>query len=244
MRRALVLQAPPFAVSSNWAGYVVPSSSFVTEASGEFTVPTLNCGHTMDASESTWVGIGGGGGGSSGDLLQTGVDSDCVAGVQVENPGWWEEFPEYYAVNFESMSVSPGDQIEASVYQATDGSWVTRLDDLTTGVSGMMDTGHAWGTVLDSAPTTWVAQEGNASTISYTGGHTAEWIVEDFGRADGSLVPFADFGSLGFSNLTTSLSSWSLTSDEEVGLGDSSGNLLAAPSTPDSSNGFSVTYTG
>jgi peptidase A4-like protein len=243
VRRALVLQAPPFDITSNWAGYVVPSTTLVTEAAGEFTVPSLNCGHTPDASEATWVGIGGNGG-SSGDLLQTGVESDCVGDVQVENPGWWEEFPEYYSVTFNSMSVSQGDQIEASVFQATDGSWVTRLDDLTTGISGLMETGHAWGTVLDSAPTTWLVQEGNASSVSYTGGYTAEWIVEDYGRSDGSLVPFADFGTLAFNNMTTSLTSWSLTPDEEVGLGDRNGNLLAAPSAPDSSGGFSVSYTG
>jgi len=142
------------------------------------------------------------------------------------------------------MSISPGDEIEASVYQAIDGSWVTRLDDLTTGVSGVMDTGKSWGTVLDSAPNTWLAREGDASTISYTGGYTAEWIVEDFGRS-GSLVPFADFGTVDFNELATSIPSWQLTSQEQVGLSDNRGKLLAAPSSPDpSGRGFSVTYTG
>jgi hypothetical protein len=181
---------------------------------------------------------------ANGDLLQTGVESDCVGGLQVENPGWWEELPEYAAITFNSMSVLPGNEIEASVYQASDGSWITRLDDLTTGVSGVMNTGHTWGLVLDSAPTTWLVQEGDATTVSYAGGYTAEWIVEDYGHPDGTLVPFADFDTVIFHNLTTSLASWSLTPDEQIGLADSYGNLLAAPSAPDSTGGFSVKYTG
>ena len=238
--RTFTLQAPPFAISGNWAGYAVDSSTPVTEASGQFTVPTLNCSHTTDASEAMWVGIGGKGP-STGDLLQTGVESACSGGTQVENPAWWEEFPEYQSVNFQSMSVSPGDQIEASVYQAGDGSWVTRLDDLTTGVSGLMHTGGVWGTVLDSNATTWLRQEGDASTVSYTGGSSAEWIIEDF-VSNGSQVPFADFGTVTFGDLTTSLSSWSLNAGDAIGLG-ANGLLLAAPSAP-SSDAFSVIYTG
>lgn len=245
-RRSLAMQAPPFETSTNWSGYAIQPSVPVTAVSGQFTVPTLNCDNTTDASEAMWVGIGGDGA-STGDLLQTGVESTCVAGVQVENPGWWEEFPEYYSVNFNSMTVLPGDQISASVYQATDGSWITKVDDLTRGISGVMQTGVGWGTVLDASPTNWLLEEGDASTVSYAGGSSAEWILEDFGQgASGSPVPFADFGTVSFENLTTSLASWSLTSDEAIGLSDpgGSGLLLAAPSAPDASNGFSITYTG
>jgi hypothetical protein len=168
-----------------------------------------------------------------------------MSGVQVENPGWWEEYPERPATLFATMTVSPGDQIEASVTQGLDGSWTTRLDDLTTQVSGVMHTGDHWGTVLDSASTAWVTQEGDASAIAYTGGSTAEWIVEDYATGGGILVPFADFGTVTFSNLATSLPSWALTAKEKVGLGDHSGLLLAEPSAPDSTGkGFSVAYKG
>jgi Peptidase A4 family len=245
-RRSLSMQAPPFATSTNWSGYAIQPSVPVTEVSGQFTVPTLNCADITDASEAMWVGIGGDGP-STGDLLQTGVESTCAAGVQVENPGWWEEFPEYFSVNFNSMVVSPGDQISASVYQAADGSWVTKVDDLTKGVSGVMQTGVGWGTILDASPTSWLVEEGDASTVSYAGGSSAEWILEDYGTgANGTPVPFADFGTVRFENLTTNLSSWNLTSDEAIGLRDPSGSglLLAAPSAPDPSNGFSIAYTG
>lgn len=242
VRRTFVLHKPPFAVSSNWSGYVVPSATPVTSVSGRFTVPTLNCKKTPTAGEAVWVGTGGAS--VNDDLLQTGVVSECVGGTQVENPGWWEEYPEYPAKLFDSMTVSPGDQIEASVSQGIDLSWTTRLDDLTTGVSGVMHTGDHWGTVRDTDPTTWLATPVDASTVSYSGGHTAEWIVEDYATSSG-LVPFADFGKVTFAGLTTSLPTWSLTAKEQVGLGNTSGLLLAAPSAPDSTGkAFSVTYTG
>ena len=112
-------------------------------------MPTLACSVTPNAGQSTWVGIGGAGTGT-GDLLQTGVRSDCVGGVQADYPGWWELAPELPEIDFESMTVSPGNVIEASVYLAGDGvTWVTRLDDLTTGISGVMLSNGGWGTVLD-----------------------------------------------------------------------------------------------
>ena len=243
VRRAFVVQAPPFDTSTNWAGYAIQSSSPVTEASGQFTVPTLNCSDTTDASEAMWVGIGGDGA-STGDLLQTGVVSTCAGGVQVENPGWWEEFPEYSVVPFQTMSVSPGDQITASVYQASDGSWLTRVADLTSGVSGEVETANRWGQVHDSNPGAWVDREGDASTVSYAGGSSAEWIIEDYGLSNGTQVSFADFGTVAFHNLTTSLPSWSLTAADAIGLRDRNYLLLAAPSSPDSSGNFSLNYTG
>ena len=242
VRRTLTLHKPPFKVSSNWSGYIVPSTVPITSMSGEFTVPTLDCAKTRNAGEAVWVGTGGAGG-TTGDLLQTGVVSDCVSGVQVEDPGWWEEFPELPAVFFNTMTVSPGDQIVATVSQGTDLSWTTRLDDLTTHISGVMHTGDSYGTYPDPTPTTFT-REGDASTVSYAGGRTAEWIVEDYGTATG-LVPFADFGTVTFSSLATNLLTWALTPTEQVGLGDRSGLLLAAPSAPDSTGkGFSVAYTG
>ena len=242
--RKLVLRAPPFAISSNWSGYVVPSASPVTQVSGEFTVSKLNCSHTKNAGVSSWVGIGGAGG-SSGDLLQTGVRSMCIGGVQSENVGWWEEFPENAETDFATMSVTPGDSIQASVSQNIDGSWTTRVDDLTKGVSGVMNTGDGYGTQLDSNPGVWLHEEGSTAGFSYTGGYTAEWIVEQFGTTTGVVIPLADFGKVAFSGATTSLPSWALTSGEQVGIGDQNGLLWAAPSAPDSTGrGFSVSYTG
>jgi hypothetical protein len=239
-----VLRAPPFLVSANWSGYVVPSSDPVTEVSGEFTVPKLDCRRTSNSGESMWVGIGGAGG-ATGDLLQTGVRSNCILGSQDVNPGWWAEFPAYRETDFDSRFVSASDSIRATVSRNSDGSWTTRLDDLSTGVSGVMSTGGSYGTISDSSPTVWLDKEGSAAHVSYSGGYTAEWILEDFYQGNGELATLADFGSVAFTALTTSLPSWGLSGDEQVGIGDQDGRLWAAPSGPDSSGrGFSVSYTG
>ena len=244
VRRTLVRRAPPFLVSANWAGYLVRSTSPVTAVSGDFTVPRLDCRGTNNSGESMWVGIGGAGG-STGDLLQTGVRSNCILGTQEVNPGWWAEFPAYRETDFDSTFVSAGDSIRATVSRNADGSWTTRLDDLTAGVSGVMSTGGSYGTVRDSSPTVWLEREGSASTVSYAGGYTAEWILEDFYEGLGRLAPLARFGRVSFTGLSTSLPSWALTPDEELGIGDFGGRLWAAPSGPDASGrGFSVTYTG
>jgi hypothetical protein len=135
--------------------------------------------------------------------------------------------------------------MRATVSRNGDGSWTTRLDDLTTGVSGVMTTGGSYGLVRDSDPSVWLDEEGSVADAAYTGGYTAEWIVEDFEQANLPLVPLADFGSIAFSGLTTSLGSWALNAGERVGIGDADGNLWAAPTGPDSSGrGFAVRYTG
>lgn len=239
LTHTLVQAAPPFSESENWSGYIVSSGSVLTEASGRFTVPTLNCADTPGGGVSVWVGIGGAN--ETDVLLQTGVEIDCAGGVQTDDAGWWEEYPPYPEMDFDSLAVSPGDLLEASVYQQSDGSWVTRLDDLTTGISGMMISDGDYGTVLDSDPSNWLEVEG-PSGVFYTGGYTAEWIVEDTGLSDGSYEPFGDYGTVTFSDLTTSLSSWGLTTGDGVGIVQS-GSVLSAPSAP-TSGGFSVSYTG
>ena len=146
--------------------------------------------------------------------------------------------------NGADLTVAAGDAMQATVSQNLNGSWTTRLDDMSKGVSGVMTSGDFYGTMLDSHWGTWSTQEGPTPAFSYAGGTTAEWIIEDFAFSNGTFAPFADFGKVAFSGLTTSLQSWALTKSEQVGLG-ASGLLLAAPSGADSSGrGFSVTYTG
>jgi hypothetical protein len=236
---------PAWAQSSNWSGYVVPSSSSpFTEASGEWTVPALNCAATPDGGAGIWVGIGGyrwPAGGTSGALLQTGVTANCVGGIQLD-VSWFEEVPSSpnRSEEFAGLSVAPGDSIKASVYQTSDGAWETRLDDLTTGLSGVMITGEGWGVSADAGDGTF-AEQGSTSGLSYSGGYSAEWIVEDYAEG-GAQVPFADYGVLTFTGLTTSLPSWSLTTSEGEEL-IQNGTVVSTPSVP-SADGFSVTYTG
>jgi hypothetical protein len=244
VRRKLVLRAPPFPVSANWSGYVVPSESLVTEVSGRFTVPELDCSAGAHAGVSTWVGVGGAGT-AAGPLLQTGVRSVCISATQSVNVGWWAEFPKYPEVDFDGTFLSSGESVGATVSRNADGSWTTRLDDLTSGISGVMTTEQSYGTVRDSDPSVWLDEQGSAAGAAYPGGRSVEWIVEDFQQADMPLIPLADFGSIAFTGLSTSLPSWGLTPRERVGIGDADGNLWAAPTAPDGTGrGFAVRYTG
>lgn len=237
-----VASAPAVNKSSNWSGYVVPSSSaLITDAQGDWTVPTLNCVDTPSGQTAIWVGIGGVGG-SSGSLLQTGINSSCVDGVQ-QDTGWWELYPSTpnYAQNFMSFPVSPGDEIQASVYQTTSGVWATEVSDVNTGLSGYMVTGGSWGVGQTSSGT--FSTQGLAAGISYAGGYTAEWIVEDATNSSTqAYYPFANFGSVTFTNLKSSFTSWSLTPSETWAIVQS-GVTLATP-TATSTDGFTVGYTG
>ena len=233
--------------SVNWSGYVVPSSSaLITDAQGDWTVPTVNCSDTPEGQVSIWIGIGGeqwSTGGDSGSLLQTGININCVDGFQ-DDVAWWEVVPATpnNEQDFTSFPVSPGDQIEASVYETTTGAWQTEVSDVNTGLSAYMITGESWGVGPTSSGD--FAIQGSAAEISYGGGYTAEWIVEDPGIAatPGTYFPFANFGSVTFSNLESSFDSWSLSPSEEWGIVQG-GVTLAAP-TNTTSDGFTVTYTG
>lgn len=237
--------APAPIQSSNWSGFVVPSSvDIVTSVSGQWIVPVLNCQSTPNSGESTWVGIGGEiwpTGGTSGVLLQTGIADDCVNGAQ-QDYGWWEMYPSNpnHEITFTGFPITPGDTIAASVFQVTNGSWETLVSDLTTGLSGIMVTGEGWGVMPIGAPT--FTYQGSTANYSYSGGYTAEWVVEDYKEADGSLAPFANYGNVTFTNLRASLATWSLTWDQAWAIVQS-GVTLSTPSAV-TADGFSVGYTG
>jgi hypothetical protein len=245
----LIQEAPPQPAahtSDNWAGYVVPSeSALITDAEGTWTVPSLNCADTPNGGAFIWVGIGGEQwptGGSSGTLLQTGVDVECVDGVQ-QNDGWWEDWPSTpnESRTFESFPVAVGDVIDASVYQTTSGSWETCLSDVTDGLSGIMVTGEGWG--VSNSCLGRFSYQGTTTDLSYSGGYTAEWIVEDYtDTATNQVHPFASFSVVTFSDLLCSLTDWSLTQSETWAIVQN-GVTLATP-TASSTDGFTISYTG
>jgi hypothetical protein len=237
-------ELPPGEISDNWSGYIVPSSSALfADVSAEWTVPELDCAVTPNAERAIWVGIGGVDwptGGSSGTLLRTGISMECVNGSP-QYAGWFEEYPSNpnNLIDFTGFAVSAGDSIEAWVFQGSNGSWETRVDDLTTGLSGVMVTGAGWGVMTDGSST--FTNQGSTAGLSYSGGYTAEWVVEA-PAIGGSIVQLVDYGTVTFSNLTTSLPSWSLTDDESVAL-EQNGTVVSTPSPP-GTDGFSVSYTG
>jgi len=225
----------------NWAGYVIHADGNVGYVSGIWTVPTLNCQETPNAADGVWAGIGGDGN-DTGALLQTGVADNCTDGSQ-QDQAWWElvengsMYPPYYF----GMSVSPGDEMQASVYLDQSGQWVTRIDDLTTGISGWMTAGGTYGTEQDGSAS--YVRDGSSGEISYDGGSSVEWVVEGPGLIDTgqNFQPITDFGTVQFSDLRAGLQSWSLNAGEADQI-NCNNQVVADPGTPDG-DGFSVSYT-
>jgi hypothetical protein len=106
-----------------------------------------------------------------------------------------------------------------------------------------MITGKSWGVLADSGKGV-VRDQASSKDVSYSGGYTAEWIV-GYDKSNGKQVyiPLADYGTVAFSELVTSLSSWSLTQSEGEDLVDGQGIALSIPSLP-TAVGFSVSYAG
>ncbi len=239
-----VTVAPTLSRSMNWSGYVVPSSGVVTRVLGEWTVPLIDCGETPDGRVATWVGIGGAlwpSGADSGPLLQTGVVESC-AGAAQRDSAFVERWPSGNGRvrYFDGLVISPGDSVEGSVYHSHGGRWVTRIDDLTTGVSGWALLGSVWGVERDGASA--FLQQGSLGRLAYPGGDTAEWIVEDGTEGGGTLFVFGDYGSVTFSHLVTSLPSWSLAAGDAVRMVQG-GVAMSTPSAP-AGDSFTVSYTG
>lgn len=228
--------------SANWAGYIGVSSAPVTAVTGTFTVPTLDCTATPTGSEATWDGIGGVKPGEA--LIQTGVESECVNGVQTDLP-WWEivggttSLP---AQPFTGFSVQAGEILTVTVNQdATSGAWLTCLSDAATGVMGVMLTGSSAGIGQGSCTSTIsnYTPEQDTSMYSYSGGTTADWIAEDpTSAATNTLVPLASFGTVAFSGIGMSASGAAVATEIVQG-----SRVLATPG-PLANNSFTVSYTG
>lgn len=233
--------------SSNWSGYVLPTTSLDTLASAEWTVPRLNCTNTPNGSSATWVGIGGvtwSDGSSSGSLLQTGTEDDCVNGVQVDS-GWFEIVPATpnHEETFTNFPVNPGNIIRATEGYVN-GQWGTLLDNLSTGLSAVFMVGSSWEVVTTATSTPVGGIQGDATGTSYSGAYSVEWIQEDVTSAgSGSLFTLPNYGSVTFFNLRTSLSSWSLPNSDAYEITNNNGVPVSVPG-PVVNSGFTVTYTG
>lgn len=160
--------------SSNWSGIdLVTKKSAVTAVSGSWVVPAVT--GTTAAYSSVWVGIDGDG---SSTVEQIGTESDTAAGAATYGTpqyyAWFEMYPGP-AFWITSITVHPGDAINASVSYVSN-RFTLSITDVTTGQSF----------------TTTRLQPG-AKRVS------AEWIVEAPSTSSGPL-PLADFGSVTFTN--------------------------------------------
>jgi hypothetical protein len=114
--------------SSNWSGYVVTGANdSVTDATGSWLVPSLNCGSTPNAYAAFWVGIDGWG---SNTVEQVGTESDCVNG-QPSHYAWFEFYPHNY-FTIDSVPIKSGDKISAAVQYAGGKFTVSLTDGSTT----------------------------------------------------------------------------------------------------------------
>ncbi len=169
--------AAPVSYSSNWAGAVLVGSGY-TSVVGTIKVPVPRAPQGGDASTtystSAWVGLDGDTCQTS--ILQTGVDFTISGGV-VSYDAWYEWFPDY-AYNFADFLISAGDEIRMTANASSTTSGSVTLENLTT----LQQVSHAF--------------SAQSAALCET---NAEWIVEDY-EENGALVPFANFGSVTFSD--------------------------------------------
>ncbi len=213
-----------FVESSNWSGLAMTGSG-IQGAEGAWTVPSIQPSSSALYSAS-WVGVDGFG---NSDLIQTGTSQDTSDGYSA----WWEILPapsvEITTSTGSPAPVQPGDQILASVAEASSGVWTIYIQDNTQG---------------------WYFEQ----NFDYSGpGQSAEWIEEapdvngqQSYPANFGTVPFSQTGIYGDFGSGLGWYATDMTSSNEVAMVNSAGNqILAMPSAPSapSSNGQSFTDT-
>ncbi|KAJ7782757.1 aspergillopepsin [Mycena metata] len=171
--------------SSNWAGASFESPAGTYKAvTGTFVVPspTAPSGGSSTFAASAWVGIDGDTCGTA--ILQTGIDF-TVSNGRVSYDAWFEYFPAF-ATDFTGIPacIAAGNTIKLTATVASATSGTVTIENVSTGVA-----------LTSSAR---LCQE------------NAEWIVEDFEEGN-SLVPFADFGTVTFTNAVATLVSGGTT---------------------------------
>jgi hypothetical protein len=148
----------------------VQIGSGFTTVTGTITVPSVYNGNGNSAA-SAWVGI-------DGDTCQSAI---LQTGVSFYGDGtydaWYEWIPDY-SYSFSGFGMSAGDQVRMTVQATSKTTGVATLENLSTG----RKVSHTF--------------RNTPSTLCET---NAEWIVEDF-QVGNSLIPFADFGSVTFTN--------------------------------------------
>ncbi|KIM94753.1 hypothetical protein OIDMADRAFT_66031, partial [Oidiodendron maius Zn] len=175
--------------SPNWAGASIdppPIGQTFNYVIGQFTLPTPSCppGSSGDScGASVWVGIDGDK--PTRPLLQAGISLEVSNTGIVSYQAWSEWVPNFEF--FDNFSMSAGDEISISVKAVTPSEGIVTVTNISTGqsVSRTLDAPDSTQTLI---------------------GQSAEWIVEDYGLS-GSLVPFANFGTVIFTNCAASTES-------------------------------------
>lgn len=165
--------------STNWAGWVVTGGTHsVTDVKGSWVVPKIQGSCPSSKYEYSSYWVGIDGYSSS-TVEQIGTDSDCQGGTPTYY-AWYEFYPAG-SVLISSITVKPGDAISAQVKFAS-GHFRVSITDVTRSKS--------FGK--------------NASVTASR--DSAEWIAEAPSSSSG-ILPLADFGTVGFGNASTGLTS-------------------------------------
>jgi hypothetical protein len=160
--------------STDWAGYIITpnlgdASQQVVGINASWTVPRVRV-FSFDAYSSAWIGIGGH---SEKTLIQVGTEHDSVNGKEFYAV-WYEMLPDT-AIRIDTISISPGDTIIASITLVNSDidQWAIRIHDITSG-------------------------QGFYRTFIYNSSRlSAEWILERPHISD-KISSLADFGTVTF----------------------------------------------
>lgn len=198
--------------STNWSGYVAHPGKF-TEASAQWTQPSVTCQPGESSYSSFWAGIDGEG---SGTVEQTGTDSDCNGGTPTYY-AWYEMYPRASKANVHH-AVNAGDTLTADVKTAGDGHFTLTLADATQG----------WRFSTQQA-------------LSSAGLVSAEVIAEAPSSRSG-VLPLANFGTARFSASMANARPLGSFNPEELTMVSSGGAVKAQPSTLSGGTSFDVTW--
>jgi hypothetical protein len=211
------------AKSTIWSGYAVQKTKGTkfTDVAGSWVEPAVTCAGGNQYS-AFWVGIDGY---SSDSVEQLGTSSNCD-GTTPKYNSWWEMYPaQPVSLPIKTYPVQAGDTLTASVSVSAD------LFTLS------ISSSRGW-----SFSTTTTGPSGLKQS-------SAEWITE--APSSTSVLPLADFGTVGFTNCTAALSrrasepisSFTAKSGPHEITMKAKGTTKAAPSALNASgNGFTVTW--
>ena len=196
----------------------VSTGGTYTSVSGTWTVPNVSATNDSIAADATWIGIGGD---TSDDLVQIGTQNEVQDG-QVTTGTFYERLPDT-SESVPGVNVNAGDTVTASIKEVSIGDWAISINDLTNG-------------------------ESYNNTVAYTSSESsAEWI-EEAPSTGTSIIPLDQFGSVTFSNGTTTKNGATVSiansGAQILTMDNESGEALTSTSAIDSAgSGFTVTRT-
>jgi Peptidase A4 family len=189
----------------NWSGHIFTGPTF-TSVSGQWVVPTVQASAT-GAYSATWIGVDGV---NNTSLVQAGTAQDTSNGATTYDD-WYEILPANETL---VASVSPGDQIQASISEGSPGNWTIAITDITSGQSF-------------------------SQAFAYNGaGTSAEWI-EEAPAVSGQPSVLANFGTAQFTGMAFSSSNPSSLVNTTVNMIDGGGNVIASAGTV-ANNSFTI----